>query len=207
MILDGQLMFTGGPGGIGSTVPGTTLRIADLVTANGATSNNIIDLAIGQTNVAGGLPLSTSTPSVQPFRDLGIGDDPAMKILVQAIAQTGQQWAPGTATIAVNLQGAPDSGTGTTGAFATYYSSPAVLGSTINTNGGARLMDMDMPRPPAGLPEPRFLQLTYTVGSGPFTGVNNLLVATLVLDRADQVYNASNNVVWGGYAPGVVVAN
>jgi hypothetical protein len=205
MILDAQLMFTGGPGGIGTVPPGTTLRIADNVTATGATSNNIIDLAIGQTNLAGGLPLSTTSPSTQPFRDLGIGDDPAMKILVQAI---GTSWAPGGATLAVALQGAPDSGTGTPGSFATWYTSPAVSGTTINsTTGGARLMDMDMPRPPSGQPIPRFLQLLYTVAGGPFTGTANFLLATLVLDRADHVYNATNNVVWGGYAPGITVAN
>src|SRR5215472_6152617 len=160
MILDGQLMFTGGAGGIGAVPPGTTLRIADLVTATGATSNQILDLAIGQTNLAGGLPPSATSPSTQPFRDLGIGDDPAMKILVQAI---GGSWAPGAATLAVSLQAAPDSGTGTPGAFVTWYTSVAVSGTTINsaTAASTRLMDMDMPRPPAGSPIPRFLQLLY----------------------------------------------
>src|SRR5215472_8125371 len=181
MILDGQLMFTGGPGGIGTVPPGTTLRIADLVTATGATSNNILDLAIGQTNLAGGLPLSATSPSTQPFRDLGIGDDPALKILVTAI---GGAWAPGGATLAVSLQGAPDSGTGTPAAFVNWYTSVAVSGTTINSAlPSLRLMDMDMPRPPAGQPLPRFLQLLYTVAGGPFTGTANYLLATLVLDR------------------------
>jgi hypothetical protein len=207
MILDALTLFTGGPGGIGTVPPGTSLRIADLVTATGATSNNILDLAQGQTNTNNvALPPSASTPNAQPIRDLGIGDDPAMKILVQAI---GGAWAPGGATIAVALQGSPDSGTGTPAGFTTYYSSTAVSGTTINTAGagGARLMDMDMPRPPAGVAEPRFLQLLYTVAGGPFTGTSNFLIAGLVLDRADQVYNATNNTIWGGYPAGIVVQN
>ena len=210
MILDGQLMFTGGPGGIGAVGPGTSLRTVDLVTATGATSNNILDLAQGQTNTnAVALPPSASSPNAQPFRDIGIGDDPAMKILVQALVVPGTTgWQPPAATIAVSLQGSPDSGTGTPAGFTTYYTSTATSGTSINAQaGGARLMDMDMPRPPAGVAEPRFLQLLYTVAGGPFTGVNNLLLATLVLDRADQVYNATVNTIWGGYPAGVTVAN
>ena len=96
MILDGQLMFTGGPGGIGAVGPGTSLRTVDLVTATGATSNNILDLAQGQTNTnAVALPPSASSPNAQPFRDIGIGDDPAMKILVQALVVPGTTgWQP-----------------------------------------------------------------------------------------------------------------
>jgi hypothetical protein len=203
MILDAQLLFTGG-----TAPPGTTLTICDLLLAQ-TNSTNTLDLAIGQTNTAGGLPLSSTSPNNQPIRDLGIGDDPALKILVQAIVNPSVAWAPGTASIAVGLQGAPDSGTGTVGSFSSaWYTSTAVLGSTINaTPGGARLMDMDMPRPPDGVAIPRYLRLSYTITGGPFTGTGNLLLATLVLDRADQIYNATNNVIWGGYPPGVVVAN
>jgi len=198
MILDGQLLFTGG-----STPPGSGVAYADNVLATGASSTNVIDLAI--VNTAAWAPPSQTSPSTQPFRDLGIGDDPAMKILVQAI---GTGWAPGTATLTVALQGAPDNGSGGQGSYTTMVTMPAaVLGSTINTNGGARLMDMDVPRPPAGMSIPRFLKLLYTVASGPFTGTTNYLLGTIVLDRADQIYNATNNVIWGGYAPGITVAN
>lgn len=204
MILDAALLFTGGSSGVAP--PGTTLKIADNVTATGGISNQIIDLALGQTSTAGanpvgGLPPATTTPNAQPFRDIGIGDDPAMKILVQAI---GPGWA-GATSLAVALQGAPDNGSGAPGSFVTYYSSTAV--TLANLNLSQRLLDMDMPRPPAGVAEPRFLQLLYTVVGGPFTGTANFLVGTLVLDRMDQVYNATNNAIMGGYPAGVVVVN
>jgi hypothetical protein len=209
MILDAGLLFTGGPSGVAP--PGTTLKIADNVLANASTSNQYIDLALGQTSTAGvnpvgGLPPATQVPigvgpNVQPFRDIGIGDDPAMKILIQPI---GTGWT-GATSLAVNLQASPDNGSGAPAGFVTYYSSTAV--TTANLNLGQRLMDMDMPRPPAGIAEPRFLQLSYTVAGGPFTGTANYLVGTLVLDRADQVYNTTNNAIWGGYPAGVVVPN
>ena len=214
MILDSSLLFTGGPGGIGSTIPGSPLRMADLVTANGASSNNILDLAAGQGTSSlntGALPPTSTTPNTQPMRDIGIGDDPAMKILVQAVVNPSTPWAPGAATLVVNLQASPDNGSGAPAGFTTYYSSASVTGTQINATAGGqtglRLMDMDMPRPPALIGIPRFLQLSYTVGGGPFTGTGNLVVAGLVLDRADQVYNATINTIWGGYPAGVTVAN
>ena len=192
MILDGQLMFTGAV-----APPGTTLLIADNITATGV-STNTIDLGPGPTNTA--LPPSATSPSTQPFRDIGIGDDPAMKILVQPI---GPNWAGGT-SLTVGISGAQDNGSGAPTAFTAWYTSPTV--SLANLNLGTRVLDMDMPRPPAGQKIPRFLQLAYTV-VGPFTGTANYLIGTLVLDRADQVYNAANNAIWGGYAAGVTVAN
>jgi hypothetical protein len=192
MILDALLTFTGG-----TALPNGGPSLAQAITAT-SDSTNILDLALGQTNTGGGLPLSATSPSTQPFRDLGIGDDPAIKILVQCLTT----FATGT-SLTTALQGAPDSGTGGTGAFATYYSTAAV--ATANLIAGARLMDMDLPRPPATLPEPRFLKLVFTVGGSNFT--NASIYAGLVLDRFDQVYNATVNSVSGGYAPGVTVAN
>jgi hypothetical protein len=192
MILDGQLMFTGAV-----APPGTTLLIADNITASG-NSTNTIDLGPGPTNTA--RPPSQTSPSVQPFRDIGIGDDPAMKILIQPL---GTGFAGGT-SLAVGIAGAQDNGSGAPGAFTTWYTSPVT--TLANLNLGMRLMDMDMPRPPAGQPIPRFLRLAYTV-VGPFTGTANFLLGTLVLDRMDQAYNASTNSIMGGYAAGVTVAN
>src|SRR5215469_18364024 len=125
MILDAGLLFTGN-----FAATSYPAKYADNITSSGA-SSFFVDLAQGQTNTnAVALPPSATSPNTQPFRDLGIGDDPAMKILVQAI---GGNWAPGGATLAVALQGSPDSGTGTPAGFTTYYTSTAVSGTTINS--------------------------------------------------------------------------
>ena len=154
MILDGALLFTGGPGGIGTTLPGSTIRAADLITATGQTSNQYIDLALGQTSTAGvnpvgGLPPATQIPigvgpNVQPFRDIGIVYEPAMKILIQPLGT----FATGT-SLQVSLQASPDNGSGAPAGFVTYYSSTAATLAQLNA--GQRLMDMDFPRPPAGI--------------------------------------------------------
>ena len=193
MILDGQLLFTGG-----TALPNNGPTIGQAITAT-ATSTNIIDLAIA--NTSAWAPPSQTSPSTQPFRDIGIGDDPAMKLLVLAVTT----FTTGNGNFTVSLQGAPDNGSGGTGAFATYYTTPnyTIAGSTLVA--GSRLMDMDVPRPPQGLPEPRFLQLVFTNSGTNFATAT--VVGAIVLDRADQVYNATNNAIWGGYAPGVVVAN
>jgi hypothetical protein len=64
---------------------------------------------------------------------------------------------------------------------------------------------MDMPRPPAGIAEPRFLQLNYTI-VGTASG-GGTIKAFIVLDRHDMFYNATNNAILGGYPPGIVIAN
>src|SRR5215471_8440994 len=154
MILDGLLLFS-----TGTTYGTGTLPIGDAITGSG-NSGNVIDLGPGPTNTA--LPPSQTSPNVQPFRDIGIGDDPAMKLLVQCLTT----FATGT-SLTIGLQGAPDNGSGGVGSFVTWYSSPAV--ATADLVAGARIMDMDMPRPPAGIAEPRFLRLLYTVGGSNFT--------------------------------------
>lgn len=209
MILDSQLFFSAG-----TAYSGQPLLVADAITASG-NSGNVIDLATA--NASTGLPPSWNTstanpspfPTQQPFRDIGIGDDPAMKLLVQVVTAFT---AGGAATLTIGLQGAPDTGTGGIGSFVTWWSSPAY---TVTTPAllvvGSRLLDMDMPRPPQGVPIPRFLRLLYTVATGPFTG--GAVVATIVLDRMDQIYNANsatgaaNNAVLGGYPAGIVVPN
>jgi hypothetical protein len=122
-----------------------------------------------------------------------------MKLLVQV---TGAFTT--LTSLTVGLQGAVDSGNGTPAAFSTWYSSPAIAQASLGI--GARLMDMDMPRPPQGIAIPRFLQLNYTVG-GSNAGAGSALSAFLVLDRWDQIYNATNNAVPGGYTPGITIAN
>jgi hypothetical protein len=190
MILDGLLLFTQG-----STPPGGSTAYADTITATG-NSTNTIDLGPGPTNTA--LPPSQTSPNTQPFRDIGIGDDPAMKLLIMCLTT----FATGT-TFQVALQGAPDNGSGAPGAFTSWWTSPAYATATLVQ--GARLYDMDMPRPPAGVGLPRFLRLAYTATGSAFTSA--FLLGTIVIDRHDQVYNATNNAILGGYPAGITVAN
>jgi hypothetical protein len=121
-----------------------------------------------------------------------------MKILVQVTAT----FAGGT-SLAVALQGATDNGSGAPNAFVTWWTSPAYTLATLVQ--GARLMDMDMPRPPAGVAIPRFLQLSYTI-VGTMSG-GGTLKSFIVLDRMDQFYQSTGNNVMGGYPAGIVVAN
>jgi hypothetical protein len=173
MILDGLLQFSGATG--------------DAPTATGV-STNIIDLHLI------GIPILAAG---QGARDIGIGDDPAMKLLVLVTTAFS-----GLTSLQVSLQGAPDNGSGAPAAFVTWYSSPVVL--LANLVIGQRMLDMDVPRPPPGQPIPRFLQLAYTIAGA---GTGGVLKAWIVLDRHDLVYNATSNFIHGGYPPGVVVNN
>jgi hypothetical protein len=109
----------------------------------------------------------------------------------------------GAGTLAVALQGATDNGAGQPNAFSTWWASPAYALATLVA--GARLMDMDMPRPPAGIAVPRFLRLLYTVGAATMTAGN--VSSYLVLDRHDLMYQSTANSTLGGYPPGITIAN
>lgn len=182
MILDSLLQFSANQ----------TVAIA----AGTVASTNSIDLGIG-TTTSPGLPGSASGGGA---RDIGIGDDPALKLLVIV---TTTVTSGGAATLAVALQGAIDNGAGAPAAFSTWWSSPAYALATLVQ--GARLFDMDMPRPPDGIAIPRFIQLLYTVGAATTTAGN--VSSYLVLDRHDAVYQGTLNSTLGGYPPGIVIQN
>jgi len=162
---------------------------AQVITAT-AVSDNVIDLGI-----TSGIPSSANGGGA---RDIGVGDDPAMKLLVQV----GTAFATLT-SLAVALQGAIDDGTGNPASFSTWWTSPAVAVASLVA--GARLLDMDMPRPPQGIAVPRYLRLNYTVaGSNATAGTLN---SYIVLDRDDQMYQSTNNAIAGGYPAGITIAN
>ena len=185
MILDAMLQFTGYPATVAPAVPGTNY---DAPTTGAQVSSNILDLHMA------GVPVLAAG---QGARDLGIGDDPALKMLVQVV----QTFVGGTG-LQIALQGAPDNGAGAPGTFANWWLSPTYTLAQLIA--GARLYDMDVPRPPQGLPVPRFLRLSYANG-GTFTA--GMLGGWIVLDRADQMYNALDNSKLGGYPPGIAINN
>ena len=155
-------------------------------------STNIIDL---------GGPNLPVLANLQGARDIGIGDDPAMKLLVQV---TTTFTSGGAGTLAVNFQGNTDNGSGApTATWTTWYTSPTFALATLIV--GARLMDMDMPRPPAGVAIPRFLRLTYVVGGATMTA--GTVEALIVLDRHDQYYSSTVDSTLGGYPAGIYINN
>lgn len=157
MIEDGLLQFTGTAGTAGST---------DAPTTGTQTSTNILDMA--------------------NTRDMGIGDDPALEILVRVLTA----FASGT-SLQVNLQGAPDSA-GSPGTWTTYVAGPVVAEAQLVV--GAGLLETTIPRTAPGLANPRFYRLQYvTVG----THTAGAIHGAVVLDRQDNVY----------YPPGIVIAN
>lgn len=158
-------------------------RAASGFTVSTQDSTNIIDLA-----ATGQIPVLAAG---QGARDLGVGDNPALKINVQvATALT----SGGASTLQVAIQGAPDNGSGAPGAWTIYAQSSVYALATLAVV-GANLLPIDLPRPPAGAPLPRFLKLTYTVGTAVFTG--GTIYAELVLDRQD----------WITYPAGLVINN
>lgn len=178
MILDASLQFDNA----------VSLAIA----AGTQASTNVIDLGI-----TSGIPTSANGGGA---RDIGIGDSPALKLVVQV---TTTFTSGGAATLVVALQGAVDNGSGAPAAFSTWWSSPAYALAALNA--GSRLFDMDMPRPPDGIAIPRYLRLLYTVGAATVTAGN--ISAYIVLDRDDQVYQSTDNSILGGYPAGITVAN
>lgn len=178
MILDSLLTFD------------TNVNLA--LAAGTYNSTNIIDLGLV------GLPASIAGGGGGGARDIGIGDDPAMKVhvLVTTAFTSG-----GAATLAVNFQGAPDNGSGGPGTWTTMVSSPT--NALANLIAGARLLDVDVPRPVPGQAIPRFLRLTYVVGTTSFTA--GQVTSNIVLDRFDQIEGPTQ--LLSGYPAGITIAN
>lgn len=178
MILDALLQFD------------NTVSLA--IAAGTQASTNVIDLGI-----TSGIPSSANGGGA---RDIGIGDKPAMKLLVIV---TTTFTSGGAGTLSVTLQGAVDNGFGAPAAFSSWWASPAYALAALNA--GSQLFNMDMPRPPDGIAIPRYLRLLYTVATATMTAGN--VSSYLVLDRPDLPYQSTDNSILGGYPAGITVAN
>ena len=183
MILDRLLTFTG--------TAGSGTAITDSPTTGATESTNVIDWHIA------GLPVLASGDGA---RDMGIGDNPALKLLVQV---TTTFTSGGAGTLSVALQGAQDNGSGAPGSYTTWWLSPTYALATLVA--GARLYDMDFPRPPAGVAIPRFVRMLFTIATADMTA--GAIYAGIVLDRMDQPYKGTSNAIMGGYPAGITVAN
>ena len=160
-------------------------------------STDVIDFGLG-TSTDPAIPTNAQGGGV---RDMGIGDSPALKLLVQVITAFT---SGGAATMSVTLQGAPDDGTGAPGAFVDWWTSPVYALATLAV-AGARLLNIDWPRPPAGVINQRFFRLNYTIAGATTTA--GTVSSWVVVDRNDQMYYGTNNAVNGGYRAGITIAN
>lgn len=156
------------------------------------TSANVLDL-----HTSGGLPVLAN---LQGARDMGVGDSPALELLVQVVTAFT---SGGAGTLQIAIQGAPDNGSGAPGSYVSWYTSPAYALATLAA--GARLYDMPFPRPPAGVAIPRFLRMSYVIGTATMTA--GTVASFIVLDRVDQAYQSTNNAIMGGYPAGITIAN
>lgn len=181
MILDNFLMFD---------PPATPNNLAQVVGAYN--SGNVVDFGI-----ASGIPSSANGGGA---RDMGIGDDPALKMLVIV---TTTFTSGGAGTLQIALQGAIDNGAGAPAAFSTWWTGSAYALATLNA--GSRLYDMDFPRPPDGIAIPRFVRMLYTIAGATMTA--GQIVSGIVLDRDDQPYSSTDNSIIGGYPAGINIAN
>jgi hypothetical protein len=197
MIFDGLTLFTGTAQG--NTTGNGFNATTDKLTGGPATvaSSNVIDLGM-----IGGVPAFGGA------RDIGIGDDPALKISVIVTNSLSSPIAGGT-SLQLQLQGAPDSGSGTPGAYYTLWTSPvfpiAALGTPTTNNPviATQLANIDMPRVPEGQVLPEFLQMNFIL-LGTFTG-GGTIEASIMLDIDDQVLGPTG--AYSGFAAGITVAN
>lgn len=149
-----------------------------------AVSTNVLDMGI--TNGIG-----------SSARDMGIGDDPALKLL---ILSNGLFAAAGAGTLNIQLQGAPDNGSGAPGTYTTYAESGALSIAQLNAfigsvAAGVKLFPIDLPHREAGSAVPRYYRLNYIVATGPFTA--GTLQAYMVIWRDDPLSYPSGFSVAG----------
>ena len=186
MILDNLLTFTGTSNGATGGI--TSGAQTDAPTTGTQVASNIVDIG-----VTSGVPSSANGGGA---RDLGVGDDPAMKL--SAIVTTA---FTGGTSLALELSGAPDNGSGAPGSYTVMWQSPAAVVEASLT-AGAQLANVDVPRVINGQVLPRFLRLRFiTVG----THTGGAIEAQIVLDRDDQIVGTTG--AYSGYPAGVTVAN
>ena len=189
MILDGLLMFTGTSNGASGGI--TSGANTDAPTTGTQAASNIIDLGVKL-----GIPTYANGAGA---RDIGIGDDPMMKLLV--IVTVTFVYGAGSGTTIVRLSGAPDSGTGTEGSYTVMWTSFTYLQATLVA--GAQLANVDVPRTIAGQVLPRFLKLEYITAVASYTA--GQIEAGIVLDRNDAIGSMTGTL--SGYQAGINVAN
>jgi hypothetical protein len=129
---------------------------------------------------------STDVIDLGVLADYGIGE-PSLKVLAVV---TEAFVSAGGATLVLALQGSTDNVT-----FHNYASMTTAAVADLSL--GARLFEIDLPRPPPGKSMPSYFRMQYTVSVSTFSA--GKVTVALVLDRQDN--NPPN------YPAGVVIAN
>jgi hypothetical protein len=139
---------------------------------------------------------STNVIDLGVARDIGsTGDSTEPNVLIQV----GTALTGGT-SLNVQLEGAPDNGSGLPGTYGVLDESGVIPAASLVA--GARILLGPLPRVGAGNVMPRFLRLNYVV-VGPFTGGTVQAEIGGVFDAYAQ--QAGGFI--GGYKSGFTVAN
>ena len=172
MIMDGLLILDGTVSAAG-VFSGTAVNSGTTFVSggNGTTSYNILDVS----------QLGASAKGYG--RDIGIGED--LELVVMAtVSFTGG----GSSTLQVQLQYAPDSGSGTPGSWATVAQSVAYSISQLTlpaTGMAVELLRIKLPpmtpSPATGSAMVKFIQMNYVIGSANMTA--GAIAAFIVLDK------------------------
>lgn len=134
-------------------------------------------------NLTTGTIASTNVIDLLNARDMGIGDDPALKL---ACFVTTAFSSTDSGTLTVQVQGSTDNNT-----FTTYAESRAYSAADLLVN--AKLFPIDWPHRGPGDALPRYLRVAYVMGSLHFTP--GAVTTALVLDRQDATqYPAGINI-------------
>jgi hypothetical protein len=157
MIMDNLLLFDGSLGG--GVLSGTSVNSGTTFTVGSTDSANIIDVS----------QLASSSSGYG--RDVGIGDDPALLI----VCMVGTSFAGTGATLQVQLQTAPDNGSGSPGSWTVLEQTAALAVSTLTA--GTQIFQVPMP-----IGVQKFLKLTYVVGTANMTAGS--IISAIALDRA-----------------------
>ena len=188
-IIDGLLLFTGTSNGATGTIADGLYT--DAPTTGTQNSSNVIDIGLN------GIPNSANGGGA---RDLGIGDNPSLKL--QCYVETA---FTGGTSLQLVLYAAVDNGSGAPSSYHSLWAGQVFAEAALIA--GAQLANIDLPRVPfewggqaPGLP--RFFLLDY-VSVGTHSGGD--LAAAIVMDREDQIIGLTGAM--SGYQAGINVAN
>lgn len=157
MIMDALLMFDGSVNAEGALVGTSVNSGATFTTSAGTDSANIIDVSQIASSASGN------------GRDVGIGDAPELQIAIEVMIA----FAGSGASMQIELQTAPDSGSGTPGTWSVINLTPVIPVANLTVGQVAYLGIVPGVQ--------KYLKLTYVV-----TGANmtqGSIVAGIVLDR------------------------